>query len=111
MKFLCQLQILLTYIIGRKAYKIIRISVARLIKKRFNFFHEIKNDIIHYYEGIYDGIIMGHTHTPGICIHDNFVHINCGDWIDGHETYIENIDDKFYLKSYQDGKILDEMKI
>ncbi|PJE01302.1 MAG: UDP-2,3-diacylglucosamine hydrolase [Leptospira sp.] len=47
-----------------------------------------------------DGVICGHTHTPGMKMIDSCIYMNDGDWVDSCTFIAESKDGDFYLMDY-----------
>ena len=52
------------------------------------------------YKYKYDYIIIGHTHLPKLIVEDDYIYINCGDWVH-NKTYAIYEDGDFRLVEVQ----------
>jgi len=58
---------------------------------------DMEKELFNKYKGFYDCIVVGHTHLPKIIEENNFIYVNCGDWVH-NKTYIVYENGKFILK-------------
>jgi UDP-2,3-diacylglucosamine pyrophosphatase LpxH len=99
-------RIILSFI-GKSAFKLFRISIAKILGKDKGLLQSIRNEILNYYKDDFDAVIIGHTHFPEIIkLDNNFIYMNVGDWMEeGHDTYIEYDNGEFKLKYYNGKEI------
>jgi UDP-2,3-diacylglucosamine pyrophosphatase LpxH len=58
---------------------------------------DMEKELFNKYKGLYDCIVVGHTHLPKIIREDDFIYVNCGDWVH-NKTYVIYEDGQFILK-------------
>lgn len=70
---------------------------AKRQKKYYNdLVLDMEKGLVNKYKELYDCIVVGHTHFPKKVTGDNFVYVNCGDWIH-NKSYVEYEGGKFRL--------------
>lgn len=69
-------------------------------KKNDSYYEDLVLDmetkLVGKYKDLFDCIIVGHTHFPKKVEGDDFIYVNCGDWVH-NKSYVEYIDGKFRL--------------
>jgi len=70
---------------------------AKREKKYYNdLVLTVEKEIVNKYKDKYDYIVIGHTHLPKLIVQDDYVYVNCGDWIH-NQTYVIYEDGNFEL--------------
>lgn len=57
-----------------------------------------------------DGIICGHTHKPNLCIKDNLIYANIGDFVT-NSSFIVQKDNSLILMAYENDEVVEVQKI
>ena len=62
---------------------------------------DMERELFNKYKGLYDCVVVGHTHLPKIIQEDGFTYVNCGDWVH-NKVYVIYEDGQFILRGEED---------
>jgi UDP-2,3-diacylglucosamine hydrolase len=70
------------------------------VKKDKKYYNDlilnVEKELVNKYKNKYHYIVVGHTHMPKLIVEDDYVYVNCGDWIH-NKTYVIYKDGNFRL--------------